>query len=69
MAKITDPELEKAFILHELEEERLLWLGARISNHPDDIHETDRRMNALLSELHDVNRALGHVAVQADGTV
>lgn len=59
MAKINDPELEREFILHELDEERLLWLGAHVSNAGDDLEQTSRRLDALLTELHDVNGVLG----------
>lgn len=59
MAKISDPELEREFILHELDEERLLWLGAHVSESEVDLQDTGRRLDALLTELHDVNGVLG----------
>ena len=59
MTKITDPELEKEFILHELETERAAWLGAIMDERIGERDASYRRLNALLGELYDVNKFLG----------
>lgn len=65
MTKISDPELEKEFIIHELQEERIAWLGALVDHRSGEEKASYRRIDALLYELYDVNKVLG-IAVLTD---
>ena len=53
--KITDPELEREFIIHELEQERAIWLGSLVQ---DEVELAYTRMDHLLVELYDVGKVL-----------
>lgn len=52
MAQISDPELQKEFILHELEEQRAIWLGSQVIEH---VEQAYLRIDGLLDELIEVS--------------
>lgn len=61
MNQISDPELQREFILHELEEQRTIWLE---SDQVERVEQAYLKLDSLLDELIEVSLS---PAVEGDG--